>query len=732
MAPTMPRRVPTEAGSEEREEGAFSVDAALLFQLGEELVNRRSVALSELIKNAYDADATRVVVRLSSVSSPGGTIEISDNGTGLSYVALTRTWLRIATPAKVAEPTSPGLHRPRAGAKGVGRFAARRLASKLVVDSVARSDDHPRSMEHVWAEFDWARFTPGRRIEDVKIPLSRELLSASRSAARATGVTLVLSGVKDAWTEEDVRALQADLLQLVTPTKHGEDDDFRVVLEAPEFPSFTGDIADRFLDYGLARLHGELDEAGGASYVLKFRGDKKKRFVPKTSVYPSVGRASFDISFFVYKSTYFAGLPIKTRDAQERGRENGGVHIYVDRFRVPPYGDPGDDWLNLDEDRGRRLDATPEPLSRELDAAPGRPMLHLPGNNQLFGNVHLSRTANPSLRQTVNRERFIENAAFGELKSFVRMGVNWMTVEYAARQAAEKAASSKPGPQELLLKARSKFVDTIEGSALGDEERTEVVQAFDLAMHAVQSRHDELISELSMLRVLASTGTMIAVFEHQLMASLAGLRELASRVRRLVRQAPDATRRKLEAETGALTGWIGDLQHQADLIGLLLARDARSRRRRVPIRDAVQTVADSFTSFMGDNAIEFVNDVPATLKTPSIYPAELTAVLLNLFTNALKAVRHVGSRRIEASAERLDGQVLVRVSDTGVGADPERWEEYFLPFITTSTPDPLLGHGTGLGLKIVRDIASVYGGTARFVAPSEPWKTTLELALPES
>jgi signal transduction histidine kinase len=713
-------------------EGAFTVDAALLFQLGEELVNRRSVALSELIKNAYDADATLVTVRLMDLSAPGGTIEIVDNGSGLSFMALTTSWLRIATSTKVEEPVSPGLHRSRAGAKGVGRFAARRLASKLVVDSIAKSEDDSGRLEHVWAEFDWARFKPGLRIEDVKIPLGREFLSRERRAAPPrTGLTLVLSGVKDAWTEDDVQTLHTDLLRLVGPARSSTDE-FNVVLEAPEFPLFAGDLADRFLDYGLARLHGELGTDGSASYELKFRNEKKKRFSPKATEFPGVGPASFDVALFVYKSTFFAGLPIKTRDAQERGREQGGVHIYVDRFRVPPYGDQGDDWLGLDEARGRRLDATPAPLTKESEDIPGRPMLLLPGNNQLFGSVHLSRPKNPALRQTVNRERFIENAAFNQLRHFVRLGIDWMTVQYAARMAAAREAARNPEPEELLQRARTKFVETIEHSALADEERTEVVQAFDLAMHAIQARQEELISELSMLRVLASTGTMIAVFEHQLMASLSGLNDLAKRVQRLVRQAPDATREKLEGETGALKSWISDLQRQADLIGLLLAKEARSRRRRVPVNEAVQRVADSFASFMRETGIEFVNRVPVTLKTPSLYPAELTAVLLNLFTNALKAVQHVRSRRIEASAEREDGQVYVRLSDTGVGADPERWEEFFLPFTTTSNPDPLLGHGTGLGLKIVRDIASVYGGTARFVAPSDPWRTTLEVALPET
>jgi len=737
------------------EEHAFTVDAALLFQLGEELVNRRSVALAELIKNAYDADAKNVTVRLVDVAKPGGRIEIEDDGSGLNYDTLVSNWFRIATRAKVEEPVSRRLHRSRAGAKGVGRFAARRLAEALVVESTARAEDSSQ-YERITATFAWSDFVPGLKLEEIKVPVMRMDVPTVRGTPTKTGLTLKLLGVREAWTREDVTALQADLLRLVTAPQEADDDDFNVVLVADEFPSFAGDLGDRFLEYGLIKLEGQLDADGRASYELKIRGAKKVEHfspkdppkqpkasakgsknkddseAPKPIRFPLVGPASFEVSFFVYKSTFFAGLPIKTRDAQTRGREHGGVHIYVDRFRVPPYGDPGDDWLNLDEDRGRRLDATPGELESESEDVPGRPMLLLPGNNQLFGSVHLSRSSNDALQQTVNRERFIENAAFNELRAFVRLGINWMTVEYAAYLADQRKKAAKPKPEELLEKARSKFVETIGDSALADEDRAEVVQAFDLAMHAVQSRQDELISELSMLRVLASTGTMIAVFEHQLMASLSGLRELAVRVEKLVRQAPAATRQKASDESDDLKGWIRDLQHQADLIGLLLSKESRARRRRVVVHSAVDSIAKSFGSFMGDNDIDFNNAVPDTLKTPSIYPAEMTAILLNLFTNSLKAVRHVAIRRIEASAERRAGECIVRLSDTGIGADPDQWEEYFLPFKTTSTPDPMLGHGTGLGLKIVRDIAAVYGGTARFVSPVSPWKTTLEITLPES
>jgi hypothetical protein len=96
----------------------FDVDAALLFELGEHLVTRKSVALAELVKNAYDADATRVTLTFSSVATAGGTITVSDNGSGMTFGVVRDGWMRIATTTKRANAASPRFHRPVTGAKG--------------------------------------------------------------------------------------------------------------------------------------------------------------------------------------------------------------------------------------------------------------------------------------------------------------------------------------------------------------------------------------------------------------------------------------------------------------------------------------------------------------------------------------------------------------------------------------------------------------------------------------
>src|SRR5712692_9929079 len=136
----------------------FEVDCGLLFQLGEELVARRSVALAELIKNAYDADAARATVEFVNVTKPGGDILVTDNGTGMTFETIEQAWMRIATPEKVKKPVSERFGRPRAGAKGIGRFAARRLAKRLELVSVAfvNSAKPAEGRERTVVLFDWS------------------------------------------------------------------------------------------------------------------------------------------------------------------------------------------------------------------------------------------------------------------------------------------------------------------------------------------------------------------------------------------------------------------------------------------------------------------------------------------------------------------------------------------------------------------------------------------------
>ena len=111
----------------------FTVDAGLIQRLGYELVGRAETAFSEIIKNAYDADATVVDVNFIDSNVKGGTLIVSDNGVGMTEDQLINGFMRISSADKIYNPISERFKRTKAGRKGIGRFATQRLGAKLTI-----------------------------------------------------------------------------------------------------------------------------------------------------------------------------------------------------------------------------------------------------------------------------------------------------------------------------------------------------------------------------------------------------------------------------------------------------------------------------------------------------------------------------------------------------------------------------------------------------------------------
>lgn len=105
----------------------FSVDAGLIDRLGKELVGRSETAVSELIKNSYDADSTSVEITFLNSFTPNGTLIISDNGIGMNYEQLKKGFMTISSTDKIHNPKSIRYSREKAGRKGIGRFATQGL-----------------------------------------------------------------------------------------------------------------------------------------------------------------------------------------------------------------------------------------------------------------------------------------------------------------------------------------------------------------------------------------------------------------------------------------------------------------------------------------------------------------------------------------------------------------------------------------------------------------------------
>lgn len=713
----------------------FSVDSHLLLELGERLVARESIALAELVKNAYDADSPDVIITLDKVTKSGGRIIVEDHGEGMTYDMLIKGWMRIATGDKRENPISRKYKRVRVGAKGIGRFACRVLSNKLVLESVAVVGSGRK--EKVSAIFDWRDFKTGSSVGEIGISCTRQRVDYKTD----TGTKLTLEDARDVWKEDDLNRLQNDLLSLVSDyvpevqvaekEEKREDPGFQIIVHAPEFPEFQGSVSEQFLKYSWCRLIGRISPDGKPRYQLRVRRLQKDLQYTPTRTFAEVGGVYFRIDFFVYRREYFAGLPISLNDARNILRERGGVRIFFDKFRVFAYGmERSEDWLSLDLDRARVRGVFREYAEKDEDV--DRPFLDLPGTYQLMGAVFLSREKNPGITMSITRDHLLDNKAFQELVKFVRLGIEWMTVQYA-RFAPESRGGPprKEDPLKPLEIARQKVLR--KEDVLGHEATSEILQSFVMARQAFEEREEDRISEISMLRVLATTGTLISVFEHELSTLI---RALITENRRLVNyleDLPQSHRSKLKDTISRLQTWADSIEETASQLGKMMGRKSRDRPRSYPLRDLIDNMVAPFNYHFETEHIDFKDDgLPADLRMPAMFRCEVYSIFLNLITNAIKAVKNSEVRKIHITGNISENEIRIHVLDTGRGIPPDRREEVFKPFVSDSEPDLLFGEGTGLGLTIVRNTVDTYGGTVRFIDPPDDWKTCVELVFPQS
>lgn len=126
----------------------LTASARLIMQLGEQLIEDELVALLELIKNAYDADANNVDVDINTnVITPygKGRIEIKDDGNGMIPSIVRNSFLRLSTSFKEEEKSSIFYHRRVLGKKGIGRLSFQRLGNYITVETLPNIDRYKKT-----------------------------------------------------------------------------------------------------------------------------------------------------------------------------------------------------------------------------------------------------------------------------------------------------------------------------------------------------------------------------------------------------------------------------------------------------------------------------------------------------------------------------------------------------------------------------------------------------------
>jgi DNA topoisomerase VI subunit B len=158
--------------------------------IGEGLIKDQYAALVELVKNAYDADATKVEIIFDGIKNEFGkyegiTIEVVDDGHGMSYKTVTSVWMTPSTSDKLQRKNSPN-GRSLQGRKGIGRYAVSMLGDELILETV--DEDHVQTIAYInWRDFDQAEY-----LQDVPI----EIESNESQGNPGTKILTLLSRVR--------------------------------------------------------------------------------------------------------------------------------------------------------------------------------------------------------------------------------------------------------------------------------------------------------------------------------------------------------------------------------------------------------------------------------------------------------------------------------------------------------------------------------------------------------
>lgn len=719
---------------EEVRELLFTVDNSIIAELGERLVAKPSIALAELIKNSYDADATEVTVKFRNIKKKGGQIVVSDNGLGMNEDELINSWMRIGTIRKVRKPRSEKYKRPRAGSKGVGRFASQALSHRLVVDTVSAKG---RGRTKATLVINWRQFKAGRDIDSV--PIKCKIVDVDSSTP--TGTSLILISLKKKFSKKELSQVIKDIFTLTAPPvwesdmpkseSDKRDPGFNVKLEVPDYPELKGDVGTQFLGAAWGTLRGVINDKGHPVYTLTTKNEEMK--LESNKELHHLKEARFVAYWVLYESREaFASLGVSLSAAQKYGRNYGGIRIHFDGFRIYPYGSPGNDWLTLDLDRSRSIGVPKESELRDLVETKS-PFLSLPGNRNLFGAVFLSRFSS-EVKISMARDRLIENDAYHELKDFVRYGIDWMTIKRAAYRVKQEetdataVAETQDDSVTIFERVREEIT---EDETLEKSQKAELKTRLHALSKAVERERESLVHKVQILRVLASLGTSIAIFDHELSALLDSLEEVEFDLKGFIEHISNDKREEFTEVINEFCGWTDNVVELSSLIGIMAGSDARLKKRQIAMQDAVEKLVRTFRPYMDLKSIEFKNEIPPGLHSPRMLPAEFNSLLINLLTNSIKAVLSGGSRlEIMIRATATKKAMTIEFLDAGVGIDSSDWERVFEPFISLHGPDDRFGLGTGLGLTIVRDIVNEYNGYVSFVEPPEDWATCLQIELP--
>ncbi len=744
----------------------FSVDSALLQELGEKLVSSAHIALTELIKNSFDADANEVSVTITFKKTVPH-LTITDDGSGMTIEQVRSYWMRIGTTNKKDAVITAKYGRPITGAKGVGRFACRRLGTHLKLTTTAHKAGSKSRLQTTVVEFDWAKFVAGTGVDEIK---NKGVVS--EATTRKTGTTLEIWGAPvNEWTKAALEYVQRQLGALtaggaVRRPGHTPDPGFNVLLNTPYFDGRTIDLRNEVMDAGWGTVIAHVDKKGRAHCTLHASGMATQHIL-SAAKFKSVAGATLRIGIIPLEKKQYRRPEILSKySAQTIVNEWGGIQVRYNGFRMFPYGEAGDDWLNIEADRARRLGRPSDDQLFKFAAAldgsdAGRSLLNMLSRKNYLGQVEVGAQI-AGLEPKIDRQGFLDGLAFNQLREFVRFAVDWANIQrdyylrklliedvQKARLSVEKILQEDVKSEQLVPRVADYLRKEIEKIVeyLPEDDRKETKTSLFTTLKAIETASTANQRQLEHLRLIASASTLTLLFAHEVHTLIGSLDATGERIKRAVAKVPE----KDKSSLSELAKNIGATKHRfeqlIEMTGIVGSFGKQPQLQSIHLKSTVDRAVQCFGLILEKYDIAVESKIPGNFSTGPMIQGEVYTVLINLLSNSIKSVIAAApkQRRLRFEAAKKDGKTVVRLLDNGLGLAEEHFDDVFRPFISDPAGElydklhksinphdvHIFGTGSGLGLAIVKDILQARGGSIRFVPPSnDDWKADVEVQFP--
>lgn len=336
----------------------FKVSPQLKSIIGRDLITDDYVAIFELVKNSYDAHATKVHIHFFSDA-----IYITDNGKGMSFEDIKNKWLYVAYSAKSDGSEDGGAAQRYAGSKGVGRFSCDRLGAKLSMMSRSRGDSYVSRVRVDWGDFEDSSV---ESFIDVNVQYDQlQLFKIPKSVESPldTGTVLKIYELRDQWSRDSILSLKNSLSKLINPFNSSSEEfgiEFHCIDQLSEderlISEFDGELppnalvnspVQNFIFETLQQKTTWLSTkivSGTVVSELIDRGELLYR-VSEPNPYLELEDTGFECNLFYLnrsaKSTFARRMGISSVSF-------GSVFLFKNGFRVYPVGDESDDTFGID------------------------------------------------------------------------------------------------------------------------------------------------------------------------------------------------------------------------------------------------------------------------------------------------------------------------------------------------------------------------------------------------